>query len=284
MINRFMRKESIKFPLVLVIMVFVAFGGCSSSHQLSRQKAIGESVLLNQNVMAILWYQRAAETRALYYQAFNVAHDRLSEILKNDTSDVRKAVVVDIDETVLNNSPYQAMNIIDNVTYPIGWKKWTASAEAKATPGSVQFLNYAYRHDVDVYYVTNRNIDEMAGTLHNLRKLGFPQAEKSHLLMKTTTSNKTKRRKEIRKTHKIVLLCGDNLGDFDQLFQHHSSKTRNELVDQYSSKFGEKFIVLPNPMYGEWEGTTYHYKWGMNARQKAKVRKKALNYYHINDK
>jgi 5'-nucleotidase (lipoprotein e(P4) family) len=273
------------YIIIPAILFSFLVNGCSTTHKVISSKSVNENAhLLNQNVLAVLWYQRSAEVRALYYQAFNVAHNRLDEILKNDTTGMKKAVVVDIDETVLNNSPYQAMNIVDTVSYPTGWNQWTSAAQAKATPGSVSFLSYAVDHGIDVYYVTNRGIDEEGGTLKNLKELGFPQAEKSHLLMKTSTSDKTKRRKSIEKTHKIVLLCGDNLGDFSQIFQHQSSDQRNILVEQNKSKFGNRFIVLPNPMYGEWEGTTYHYNWGMTAKQKANARIKSLNYYHINDK
>jgi len=282
-----LRKERIHYYYIIIsaILFTFLFNGCSTTHKVIKSKSVNQTAhLLNQNVLAVLWYQRSAEVRALYYQAFNMAHNRLDEILKNDTTGKKKAVVVDIDETVLNNSPYQAMNIIDTVSYPTGWKQWTAAARAKATPGSVNFLSYAVDHGVDVYYVTNRGVDEQDGTLKNLQELGFPQAEKSHLLLKTLTSDKTKRRKSIEKTHKIVLLCGDNLGDFSQIFQHKSSDQRNILVEQNKSKFGNMFIVLPNPMYGEWEGTTYQYNWGMTDEQKARDRIKSLNYFHINDK
>ena len=238
--------------------------------------------LLQQDVMSVLWYQHAAECRALYYQAFNVAHDRLEHILAVDTTGLKKAVVVDIDETVLNNSPWQAYSILKDAPFPEEWDQWIKSAEAEATPGAVDFLRYAVGHGVDVYYISNRKEDNLPSTIKNLKRWNFPEVDASHILLKTTTSDKTERRQRVEETHKIVLLMGDNLGDFEQLFQGKSSRERNHLVDQNSRKFGKRFIVLPNPMYGEWEGATYRYQYSKPAETKAKDRLNALQSFSRN--
>lgn len=266
--------------LLFVSLLVVA---CSASKPVSTNN-MGQDThkLLQQNVMAVLWYQRAAESRALYYQAFNLAHDRLDQIMAADTTGRKMAVVVDIDETVLSNSPWQAYSILNNAPYPEGWDEWIKSARADPTRGAVDFLNYAVSHGVDVYYISNRKQDNLQPTIENLKKWNFPEAEASHVLLKTTTSDKTERRAEVENTHEIVLMMGDNLGDFKQLFQGKDTEARNALVNQNKSSFGRRFIMLPNPMYGEWEGATYQYHYGKSAGEKMNDRLNALQSFDRN--
>lgn len=268
--------------LVLLTISITQITGCSASRKvIQTEKANHKTQLINQDVMSVLWYQHSAEARALYYQAFNVAKRRLKKILKQDNTKRKKAVVVDIDETIFNNSPYEAMTIKDGVTYPVGWKQWVASAQAKATPGSVSFLDYAVKHGVDVYYISNRKEVQEAATLKNLKELDFPQAESSHVLLKTDTSDKTARKQRVAETHQIVLLCGDNLGDFSQMYQNVTSSRRNALVDSTKNEFGKRFIILPNPMYGEWEGAVYGYNYRLSDSTKAVLRKHTLHDFHL---
>lgn len=261
----------------------ISVAGCATSGNVETAKSAktGTSELVNQDVMSVLWYQHAAETRALYYQAFNMARSRLNDILKQDTAQKKLAVIVDIDETVLNNSPYEAMTIKDDAGYPKGWDEWLSAAEAMATPGAVSFLNFASNHGVDVYYISNRSYKLEDATIRNLKMKGFPQVNPGHVLLEKETSDKTKRRQFVAKTHDIALLCGDNLGDFAQFYQGLTSGRRNKLVDRTKSEFGKRFIVLPNPMYGEWEGAVYNYKWDKSDSEKAAVRKETLQSFHL---
>ncbi len=205
-------------------------------------------------VMGTLWYQRSAECRALYYQAFNIAKISLDNQLKSTKNKLPKAVVVDIDETVVDNSPFTVHCIRTGKPYTKAlWKEWTDKACAKATPGSLEFLKYAASKGVEVFYISNRNVNATEPTLKNLKALGFPFADKKHFLLKTTTSDKTERRNKVAKTHDILILAGDNIGDFDVLFEDRSKDYGFHQVDSLRKMFGAKYIVLPNPMYGGWE-------------------------------
>ena len=205
-------------------------------------------------VMAVLYLQHAAEARALRYQAYALARLRLDEYLQTHTSHKKLAVVVDIDETVLDNAPYEAKLIKANTAYPAFWKEWCELAEADAIPGAVGFLNYAVSRGVDVFYVSNRRLELLEPTMENLRRKGFPQVEVGH----------------------IYLLLGDNLADFAAVFEHQPTRLRNQTVDRLKEEFGKRFIVLPNPMYGDWEGALYDYQWQLPAEQKALLRHRAL--------
>jgi len=230
--------------------------------------------------MSILWYQRASECRALYYQAFNYAKHSLVANLADSNNDKPKAVVVDIDETVLDNSPFEAYSIRTGKAYSAKlWQGWTAKAAACATPGSLEFLKFAESQGVETFYISNRTVAETAVTLKNLKALGFPFADEAHILLKTDTSVKTVRRDKVSQTHDILILAGDNIGDFDELFEDRSKQFGFESVDSHKDEFGKRYIVLPNPMYGSWERVAFKGQKGLNSAQKNELRKEALIGY-----
>lgn len=209
-------------------------------------------------VGSTLWMQNAAEVRALSYQAFNIAKLRVNSDIKYAKRSKKRAVVVDVDETVLDNGPFQARIILDGEGFNYkGWKKWIDEAQAKPLPGAVEFLTWAQKNGVEVFYVTNRKIEFFDSTYKNLVKAGFP-IKKENLLLRTTQKSKESRRKRILEKHHIVVLMGDTLGDFAELFDEKPGDARSTLVDTKKSQWGKKFIVLPNPMYGDWEWALYN--------------------------
>ena len=229
--------------------------------------------------MATLWTQKSGEARAISYQAFNFARKLIDESLRKPSKKPR-AVVVDVDETVVDNSPFQAMGILNNTGYPVGWREWIDAANAKAIPGAVEFLNYANQRGVSVFYVTNRKVIGKKPTLKNLKDLGFPVKDKN-LMLRTKTSSKKARRDKIREKYNIVLLMGDNLGDFTEIFDIDDLGKRNNLVDSMKKEFGQKFIVLPNAMYGAWEGALYNGNYRLSPLEKRKVRRQLLEPFEL---
>lgn len=231
------------------------------------------------SVLALVWYQTAAEARALSYQAYNVARMMLDRSLSSPSIGKPKAVVVDIDETLLDNSPYNAKQIFSNETYPKGWREWVELAQAEAVPGALEFLNYADQNGVQIFYVTNRRLEEGPATLKNLQRVGFPQVKSERLFLREKEDTKEPRRQRIAADYDVVLLIGDNLNDFSDVFERRSVKDRAAEVDRLKEEFGKRFIVLPNPFYGEWEGAVYGYNWGLSDEEKDKRRKAALKTY-----
>jgi 5'-nucleotidase (lipoprotein e(P4) family) len=207
----------------------------------------------DQSVMAVLWFQRSAEYRALCYQAYNLAELRVKEYLAHPEKEKEAAVIFDIDETLLDNSPQEALNIIDNKTFTQErWKSWSDQASAAAIPGSLEFCRFLADHDIQVIYVSNRMNAEATMTLLNLQKWNFPFADSSHLYLKTTASSKEERRNRVESQYHVILLVGDNLSDFDQVFEDRSANFGYATADSLRAEFGKKFILLPNPMYGDW--------------------------------
>jgi 5'-nucleotidase (lipoprotein e(P4) family) len=144
-------------------------------------------------------------------------------------------------------------------------------------PGALGFLNYAKTKNVETFYVTNRGVSERKTTLKNLQKFGFPYADEVHVLVKDTTSDKEPRRQEIRDKYNILLLCGDNLSDFSNVFYREGKNTYEE-IEKARTAFGSHFIVLPNPMYGDWEKLLYK-KGQLNEGEKSRQRVEGLKSY-----
>ena len=121
--------------------------------------------LNEQLVMATLWMQTSAEFRALCYQAFNLARMNLDAFLDSHKSAKPVAVIVDADETVIDNSAYEAFLIGQNFGYSSKtWNPWMQAAQATAMPGALEFLKYAESRNVEIFYVTNRKMVGYEGT------------------------------------------------------------------------------------------------------------------------
>ncbi len=242
-----------KIKTFLLVLLSVALFSCTNVQQQKQvytSLASGKKPADNALLMATLYNYYAAEYQALCYQAYNVAKERVTQLHNEFPEKKNMAVVLDIDETVLNNSPYQALTIEKNIHFPSYWNTWGNLAAAKPVPGAVSFLKYADSLGFHIFYVTNRSEKLKAVTLKNLQKFGFPQADSRHIYLKTTTGDKEPRRQIISKKYDIVLLAGDNLGDFYEASGKYPQ--RNQKVAALRSRFGKKYIVLPNAMYGSW--------------------------------
>lgn len=218
---------------------------------------------------ATLWVQTSAEYRASALQIFSTAQRELDHALDNPfakgaleetANDPAQppAVILDLDETVLDNSEFESRAIRAHTTYDSKmWKAWTAESAARAIPGAAEFLAYAKSRGVTPFYITNRDLDEEPGTRRNLERLGYPlDPNVDTLLMQGkngwTTSDKSPRRAYVAKTHRILLVLGDDLNDFAPA----SGKTlaeRTAIVDSVRNWWGVVWFMLPNPMYGSWE-------------------------------
>lgn len=228
-------------------------------------------ISLNGKVYSALWQQNSGEFRALCYQAFNIATEVVKE--KTSVNHLRPlAIVTDIDETFLDNSPYAVSQAKKGKEFDQdSWLNWTSKGEAIAFPGAVEFYNYAASKNITIFYITNRNLNDKPGTVKNLKNLGFPFADDEHVVVMTDTSNKEARRKEVLKDFEIFMFLGDNLTDFSEVFYHQSQEDRNRLTDEFKNEFGKTFIVLPNSGYGDWESSLPGYNYKLTPEEKDKV-------------
>ncbi len=241
--------------------------------------------LNEQLVMATLWVQDSAEYRALAYQTFSLAKMLIEQDLMDETVTEPRAIVVDLDETILDNSPYEAWLVGKDFGYSSStWNPWIQAGIAPAIPGAVEFLEFCEENEVEVFYVSNRKVLDdnsgYAGTVKNLVALGLPYVDEEHVLLRTGSSDKTERRAMAEDGHHVILYMGDNLNDFLQDFAGLSVDERFAKTDEYKEEFGTKFIVMPNPMYGEWEGAIYDFNWGATAEEKDEIRKSTFDTWN----
>ncbi|WP_390902094.1 5'-nucleotidase, lipoprotein e(P4) family [Serratia liquefaciens] len=255
----------------------VTLTGCVQPAKTDRQ---AQQQLAEQSVLALNWFQQSGEYQALTHQAFNSA--RLAFDQAKAAPGKKKAVVVDLDETMLDNSPYSGWQAQQGQPFAAAtWAKWSQAQQAGAVPGAVQFARYVNSHQGTMFYVSNRKQSEYAATLANMQKLGFTGMSEKTVLLSGDTSNKQTRFDAIKNAgYDIVVYAGDNLNDFGAATYHKDNAQRRAFVADNQSKFGTEFIVLPNPLYGDWEsGMAKGYN-KLTPEQKLQIRQQAIKAWN----
>ena len=232
-------------------------------------------------IQAQVWTQNSAEYRALCYQAFNAAKMNLDALFFFEKEyDKPLAIIADVDETVLDNSPYDGKLILNNTAYNReSWVEWGNLEIANAIPGSLEFLIYASEKNVEIFYISNRYSEQLEATVNNLKKLGFPDAKESNVLLRGDTRSKSERRKSVSDNYEVIMLIGDNLSDFNDEFEIKLYNERSNQTDKLKNEFGTKLIVLPNPNYGDWESNGLFGGKSFDNFQKDSIRKSKIKSY-----
>jgi len=233
----------------------------------------------NHNLNSTLWVQSSAEYKANCVQTYNIAARNIDLALRDKSwtaaveqrgnfSSLSPAVVMDIDETVLDNSPYQAQLIIDGTGFdPRTWDEWIALESSPAVPGAVSFIKYLKEKNVEVFFITNRECMARTGsdcrcpqeqeTIDNLARVGIDGVKPEHVLMQNERSGwgseKKSRREAIAAAYRVLMLVGDDLGDFlPDVKKDITPLQRDALVRQYQRCWGRTWYMLSNPAYGSW--------------------------------
>lgn len=228
----------------------------------------------NDNLNAVLWMQKSVEYKANAEAVFALAKIRLDEALKDKSrtaapaeqtgsfQDLTPAVIADADETVLDNSGYQAWMVTTGETFnPKTWTQFVNSQTSAAVPGAVEFAKYAESKGVRVFYVTNRTKVEEPATRENMRKLGFPMTANIDTILTAKEqpdwgSAKGTRRAVIAKHYRILLLIGDNFGDFTDAYKG-TVEERQKVYEENAAHWGKDWLMLPNPSYGSFESAPF---------------------------
>ncbi|WP_103663872.1 5'-nucleotidase, lipoprotein e(P4) family [Gracilimonas amylolytica] len=252
--------------IYLFALIFIT--SCGSSQSLTDNDA---PLPEDPSLQATLWVQNSAEYKALNVQAYETAERMLSlpledsfwtaSVNQKDESVYRKlppAIIMDIDETVLDNSPFQARMILENKSYNSDdWNAWCLEANAEAVPGAVEFAQYANEQGVTIFYLSNRSYEVEEATRKNLKELGFPVSTSMDNILTNGeqpnwTSSKVNRRKMVEDSYRVIMLFGDDLNDFFPA-KEISQAERDNKIREYSANFGRKWFILPNPIYGSWD-------------------------------
>jgi 5'-nucleotidase (lipoprotein e(P4) family) len=276
-------KYILSISLIITAVISNYFVTVSTAQQEAPQQVDNEY-----QIGAILFHQKAAEYRALTYQAFNLAKMRLdmdkklSKKLPKSERKKPRAIVIDADETVLDNSPYQAKLARENKAFSIeDFFEWKKSGKSKAVPGAVEFLNYARKKGVEIFYVSNVPDSFKQVTIESLKQNGFPDAREENVMLITDSSSKEPRRQKVAETHRIIMFIGDSLNDLSVVFEGRSTAERFAEVEKAKDLWGTKFIVIPNVMYGAWEGAIYQGE-KLDEAGKAKKRVDSMEVFQSN--
>lgn len=260
-----------RIPIAAALMLGV-FSGAFAQTPAPNDKAISQ-------VNGIFWTQQSVEHRAASIAAYNAATAALPGLLRGKAwaslergaaRGKRAAVVLDIDETVLDNSAYNAWTVRNNLEFaPKTWAAWIALEAADEVPGAAAFTRAAAKLGVDVFYVTNRDCapseddpcPALTHTQANMQRLGFARAgDRDAFMLKKqrpewSESDKTSRREKIAETHRIVMMFGDDMNDFLPAanLQHLRRGEPDAAAEAMLAKFGKSLFMIPNPGYGSWE-------------------------------
>jgi 5'-nucleotidase (lipoprotein e(P4) family) len=212
-------------------------------------------------LMSVAWFAFSAEKEACYMQTYTLAGFRLEKTMDAmKAKGTKPAIITDLDETVLDNSAWSVKVMLEGKDYPEFWSDWEKAAKAPAFPGAVEFFQKAKTLGAEVFYISNRLDKNLGYTIQNLKNLGLPNADSSHILLKTSTSNKIERRNYVLKNHEVIMLLGDNLADFDGIWEEKlNPESRLKAVLDRKKDFGRKFFVFPNPVYGTWKDAQLNY-------------------------
>lgn len=210
-----------------------------------------------------VWVQTSAEYKALSYQAYRVAEmqfDRWADILEKRAdgkaylpgADKPVAIILDLDETVIDNSGYQAFTAKNQQEFNQSiWDAWidfqsTNEGAAATVPGAPEFLNKVEAMGVTPIYISNRMVGQEEQTSKVLQRNGInvgnikerlllrlpskeetaraeavvesagldPSSEEAERVVKGE-GKKEARRRQIQAKYDVIAYFGDQLGDFD---------------------------------------------------------------------
>lgn len=215
----------------------------------------------NSLITAVAWKRTSAEYEALYHQGFNIAQmyveRRLADLRaeKADPTVLPVAVIVDLDDTVLDTRDYWRELIDAGIDFfdDARWDAWVAKSRGRSSPGAFEFLTFCQNQKVEVFYITSRDQGErtMAIALRQLKEAGLPYADDAHVTV-IKDSDKEPRQAAIKQKYDVVVMLGDNLNDFRRYYYVTDREERLRLMRQDAAEFGRKFILFPNPTDGHW--------------------------------
>lgn len=240
--------------ILISITVGGIIGGVGTYYLHNNKPKLNDTTLLAYN-----WLENSGEASALEYQAYKTATDRVEQLAKVKT-DKPKAVIMGIDETVVNNGDYLGWQIKNNKGYSkADYTEWINQNKATAVDGAAAFTQKCKELGIEVFYVSNRfEKEDLKGTIANMDKLGLAYADAEHILLVTDKSSKQARWDKVKAGHDVIMQVGDSLTDFSTQFEKKTVAQEKEEVKANANKFGTEYIIIPNPVYGNFESAIYN--------------------------
>jgi acid phosphatase len=274
----------------LVAVVLLVALGCAAPRLAQQAPDPPASDLLN----AVLWMQRSVEYKASALTAFALARIRLDQALADPNwtgapkeqagayQSLPTAVILDIDETILDNSGYQAWMALKGTTFdPKTWNAYVNTVTSLPIPGALEFAQYADSKGVKVFYVTNRTAEEEPATRKNLEKFGFPMGGNADTMLMTRKqpdwgSAKGTRRAHVARNYRVLLTVGDNFGDFVDEYRGNEAE-RLKVLEQHKDRWGREWIMIANPSYGSFESAPFGHDFKLPDGDKRRLKRGALD-------
>ena len=243
---------------------------------------------------ATLWMQRAVEYKANSLAIFALAKMRLEQALADEnwtaapveqTGNFQKlppALILDLDETLIDNSRFQVWMVLkDDRFSSANWTKFVNAQIAEEIAGALDFLKFADAKGVKLFYVSNRKDVEEEGTRKNVERLGFPMGGNvdTFLLQNKKPdwkSAKGTRRAFVAKDYRVLLMLGDNLGDFVDDYQT-SETQRLKIFEDNRARWGREWIMLANPAYGSFETAAFDHDFKKSPDEQRKAKRAVLD-------
>ena len=244
-------------------------------------------------LLAALWTQRSVEYKANALTVFALARIRLDEALADkgwtaapaeqtgNYQALPPAVILDIDETLLDNSKYQVWMMKSDQTFSTKtWNEFCAAQISTAVPGALEFVKYADSKGVKIFYITNRAAETEKDTRENMQKLGFPLGGNvDTFLMQNEKpgwgSAKSTRRAEVTKDYRVLLNIGDNFGDFDDRYRS-SEADRLQAYEADMAYWGKQWLMIANPTYGSFDTAPYGHDFKKSREEQRKAKRDVL--------
>lgn len=227
------------------------------------------------------WVKHAAEYRAVTRQVYAAATRDLPRFVEDVTwnalpqqqnaATLPPAVILDVDETVVSNVDFQ-IELVPPFTNE-KHDQWNRENVAIPVEGVRDFVAAARDLGVTVFFVTNRpcrvkrGIDDPCPqrqtTIDDIAEAGIA-TDADHVFLSEErgwTREKLTRRLHIARTHRVIMLIGDDFGDFVKCAREKvvapcstpgTRASRTEALDRYDHYWGNGWYVLPNPMHGSW--------------------------------
>ncbi len=256
--------------------------------------ATAEGVPQNDILNATLWAQTSVEYKANALAMYRLAGIMLNGVLENKSFTAAPAeqgasfhnkppaVILDVDETVLDNSPYEAWVVKTDGHYSSKtWGPFVNSETSLAIPGSLEFIKGAAAKGVKIFYVSNRKAPLEKGTRNNLKALGYPIDESEDTVPlrgekpEWKSSKKSPRRSHVAANYRVVMVFGDNFGDFVDGYKG-SIADRQALYEKHDKLWGTGWFMLANPMYGSWESAAFGGNWKLSSDERRQMKLDAM--------
>ena len=283
--------------LVIVYLVGVGSASIAQETPAANEEPTKPAAASHEDLDALLWMQTSAEYPAITRQTFRLARFNLGDALVDPTwtacieqqqmyahdphllARLPAAVILDVDETVLDNTAYQSRLIRSGHEFDRdSWLDYVREESSRAIPGAREFIQVCRDARVSVLFVTNREYEVEYATRRNLLSSGLLQEDDPDVLFtkferEDWTSDKQTRRQHLAKRYRIMMIMGDDLNDFVSVGKRASAETRRSTATDHADWWGTKWLMLPNPNYGGWERSLYD--WKDKTPRSAKLQRKA---------